>query len=109
MRSVPQRWKTLTSYDITDDLGRGVTIRKIVEDKAGNIWCGTTGGITRIDGKSFKSFGEKDGLISRDVWSMAVDASGVMWIGTIEGVCRFDGTTFSPSHFQKPSPIRPEA
>jgi ligand-binding sensor domain-containing protein len=33
---------TLTSYAIKDDLGRGVTIMKIVEDKAGNIWCGTT-------------------------------------------------------------------
>ncbi len=86
---------TLTSYAITDDLGRGVTIRKIVEDKDGNIWCGTTGGITRIEGKSFKSYGEKDGLIRGDVWSMAVDASGVIWIGTIDGVCRFDGKTFS--------------
>ncbi|NUQ51750.1 MAG: hypothetical protein HUU19_03540 [Phycisphaerales bacterium] len=86
----------LTNYDIKDDLGRGVTIMKIVEDKDGNIWCGTSGGITRIDGKSFTSFGEQHGLISRDVWSMAVDASGVMWIGTIEGVCRFDGKTFSP-------------
>ncbi|MFN0057253.1 MAG: two-component regulator propeller domain-containing protein [Planctomycetota bacterium] len=87
---------TLTSYGIRDDLGQGVTIKQIVEDKAGNIWCGTTGGITRIDGKSFTSFGEQHGLISFDVWSMAVDASGVMWIGTIEGVCRFDGKTFSP-------------
>ena len=87
---------TLTNYDITDDLGRGVTIMKIVEDKAGIIWCGTSGGITRIDGKSFKIYSDKDGLISGDVWSMAVDASGVVWIGTIEGVCRFDGKTFSP-------------
>ena len=67
---------TLTSYDIRDDLGRGVTIKQIVEDKAGNIWCGTEGGLTRIDGKSFTSFGEQHGLISRNVWSMAVDGSG---------------------------------
>ena len=87
--------KVLTSYDVKDDLGNGVTIKCIVEDKDGNIWCGTTGGITRIDGKSFTSFGEKDGLISRDVWSMAVDANGMIWIGTIEGVCRFDGKTFT--------------
>jgi ligand-binding sensor domain-containing protein len=87
----------LTSYELKDDLGRGVTIKKIVEDKDGNIWCGTSGGITRIDGTSFTSFGEQHGLIGPDVWSMAVDASGVIWIGTIEGVCRFDGKTFSPS------------
>jgi len=87
---------TLTSYAIKDDVGQGVTIMKIIEDKDGNIWCGTSGGITRIDGKAFTSFGERHGLISSDVWSMAVDASGVMWIGTMNGVCRFDGKTFSP-------------
>lgn len=32
------------------------------------------GGITRIDGESSTSFGVKDGLISRDVWSIAADA-----------------------------------
>jgi ligand-binding sensor domain-containing protein len=99
---------TLTSFDIKDDRGRGVTIMKVVEDKAGNIWCGTSGGITRIDGKAFTSYGEKDGLLSGEVWSMAVDASGVIWIGTIEGVCRFDGKTFSPFALPeaRPDPTR---
>ena len=88
--------RTLTNYEIKDDLGRAVTIKAIIEDKSGASWCGTTGGITRIDDQSFTSFGEKDGLISADVWCMAVDTSGVIWIGTIEGVCRFDGKTFLP-------------
>ena len=62
---------------------------------SGNLWFGTYGGgVSRYDGKSFTSFGEKDGLISRDVWSIAVDANGMIWIGTIEGVCRFDGKNF---------------
>ena len=87
---------TLTSYEIMDDLNQGVTIKKIVEDKAGNIWCGTSGGITRIDGKSLTSYGVKEGMLSREVWSMAVDGSGAIWVGTIDGVCRFDGKTFSP-------------
>jgi len=88
--------RTLTSYALKDDLGRAVTIKKIIEDKNGNIWCGTTGGITRIDGMSFTSFGERDGLISQDVWNMAVDSSGAIWICTLEGACRFDGRTFTP-------------
>jgi len=88
--------RTLTSSVIKDDLGRGVTIKRIVEDKDGNIWCGTTGGITRFDGTSFTSFGEKDGLISHDVWNLTVDPSGAIWICTLEGVCRFDGKTFTP-------------
>lgn len=86
--------KTVTSYDIKDDLGNGVTIKQIIEDHAGHIWCATTGGITRIEGKSFTSFGEKDGLLSRSVWSIAADKDS-LWIGTIEGVCRFDGQDFT--------------
>jgi ligand-binding sensor domain-containing protein len=93
--------ETLTSYDIKDDRGKGVTIKCIIEDKNGNIWCGTTGGITRIDKKSFRSFGEKDGLISLDVWSMAVDDNGMIWIGTIDGACRFDGKTFTVFDFSR--------
>ena len=88
--------KVITSYDVKDDLGNGVTIKCITEDHEGNIWCGTSGGITRIDGNSFTSLGEKDGLISRDVWSMAVDNTGTLWIGTIAGACRFDGKSFTP-------------
>jgi ligand-binding sensor domain-containing protein len=87
---------TLTSYEIMDDLNQGVTIKKIIEDKAGNVWCGTSGDITRIDGKSLTSYGVKEGMLSREVWSMAVDGSGAIWVGTIDGVCRFDGKRFSP-------------
>ncbi|MGK0302827.1 MAG: ligand-binding sensor domain-containing protein [Planctomycetota bacterium] len=87
---------SLTCYDVRDDLGRGVTIKAIVEDSKGVLWCGTTGGITKIDGDHFSSFGEQHGLISRDVWSLAMDGEGVLWIGTIDGVCRFDGSTFTP-------------
>lgn len=87
---------SLTCYDVRDDLGRGVTIKAIVEDSEGRIWCGTTGGITKIDGDHFSSFGEKHGLISHDVWSLAIGRDGALWIGTIDGVCRFDGAAFTP-------------
>ena len=86
----------LTCFMVVNDSGKGVTIKQVVEDKDGNIWCATTGGVTRIDGESYTSFGEKDGLIDRDVWSIAADATGMIWIGTINGVCRFDGKKFTP-------------
>ena len=100
--------KTITSYDIKDDLGNGVTVKQIIESKDGVIWFATTGGITRIDGPSFKSFGDKDGLISRDVWSIAADKEGMLWIGTIDGICRFDGNSFSEFAIpeSKPDPTR---
>jgi ligand-binding sensor domain-containing protein len=42
----------LTCYLINDDFGQSVTIKQVVEDRAGNIWCATTGGVTRIEGNS---------------------------------------------------------
>jgi ligand-binding sensor domain-containing protein len=95
--------KTVTSYDIKDDLGNRVTVRQIIEDHAGHIWCATTGGITRIEGKSFTSFGEKDGLLSRSVWSIAADKDSI-WIGTIEGVCRFECQGFTEFSIPESTP-----
>jgi ligand-binding sensor domain-containing protein len=96
------------SYDLKDDRGQGVTVKQIVENTDGAIWCGTTGGLTRIEGDSFTSFGVKDGLLSRDIWSMAADKDGTLWIGTIDGVCRFAGGSFSKSEIpkSKPDPTR---
>ena len=88
---------TLTCYDVRDNNGWGVTIKAIVEDLEGNVWLGTTGGLTKIDGNHFSSYGVKHGLVSRDVWCLAVDGEGVLWIGTIDGACRFDGKAFT--HF----------
>ncbi|MCA9065906.1 MAG: hypothetical protein KDA96_22715, partial [Planctomycetaceae bacterium] len=100
--------KTVTTYDLKDDRGNGVTVKQIVENADGVIWCGTTGGLTKIEGPSFTSFGEKDGLINRDVWSLAADKDGTLWIGTIDGVFRFDGDSFSKFKIpkSKPDPTR---
>lgn len=100
--------KSVTSYDLKDDRGKGVTVKQIVENADGAIWCGTTGGLTKIEGRSFTSFGEKDGLLSHDVWSLAADRDGTLWIGTIDGVCRFDGKSFSKFEIpkSKPDPTR---
>ncbi len=63
-----------------------------LQDKAGNLWFGTTGeGVYRYDGKLFKQFTVKDGLSSNAVWSILEDTKGNIWFGTADGVCRFDG------------------
>ena len=95
---------TLKCFDVRDDRGIGVTVKAIVEDAAGHVWLGTTGGLTNIDGDHFSSYGEKHGLISRDVWSLAVAGDGVLWIGTMDGACRFDGTSFKPFALPEAAP-----
>lgn len=63
-----------------------------LQDKAGNLWFGTTGeGVYRYDGKLFTQFTVKDGLSSNIVSAILEDKKGNIWMGTDEGVCRYDG------------------
>lgn len=61
-----------------------------LQDKAGNLWFGTTGdGVYRYDGKAFTNFTKKDGLSSNTVWSIFEDNAGNIWFGTSAGLCRY--------------------
>jgi len=63
-----------------------------LQDKAGNLWFGTTGeGVYCYNGKLFSHFTKKDGLSSNKVWSILEDRLGNIWFGTDSGVCRYDG------------------
>jgi len=67
-----------------------------LQDKAGNLWFGTTGeGVYRYDEKSFTNFTTKEGLSNNTVWSILEDKTGNIWFGTDAGICRYDGTTFT--------------
>ena len=91
----------LEYFSENDGIGGG-RITGIVEDKEGNVWFGTYGGLTRYDGKSFTNFSEKDGLVNNDVWSLIIDSNGIFWIGTMEGISRFDGKEFTTFPIPKP-------
>ena len=68
-----------------------------LQDKAGNIWFGTTGeGVYCYNGNSFTQFTEKDGLNSNAVYSILEDISGNIWIGTLDGICRYNGKKIIP-------------
>jgi ligand-binding sensor domain-containing protein len=82
------------------------SVRCTLQDKAGNLWFGTTGaGVYRYDpsaslragGKSFTNFTEKDGLMNKVVYSIIEDKSGNIWASTEDGVYRYNGKKFS--HF----------
>ncbi|HEX3532207.1 MAG TPA: two-component regulator propeller domain-containing protein [Thermoanaerobaculia bacterium] len=71
-------------------------IRRMFQDKAGNIWFGTeTDGVCRYDGRSLIYFTPQvDGLSGTAVRDMAQDERGDLWFATRGGVSRYDGTTF---------------
>ncbi len=74
----------------------GEYIRRIFQDRDGNMWFGTQGeGVGRYDGKWLTYFTEKDGLGGNVVRSMAQDKEGNIWLGTSGGVTRYDGKTFT--------------
>lgn len=65
-----------------------------LQDKAGNLWFGTTeNGLYKFDGKSFRQFLVADGLNSNSVYSLLEDKEGKIWIGTQAGLCLYDPST----------------
>src|SRR5687768_344676 len=67
-----------------------------LQDKAGNLWFGTTeNGLYKYDGKSFSQFLVTNGLTSNNITSILEDKDGKIWIGTQTGLCLYDGKTFA--------------
>jgi ligand-binding sensor domain-containing protein len=68
----------------------------ILQDKAGNLWFGTTGeGLYKYDGKSFTQFTASNGLNHNSVNHMLEDKDGKIWIGTAAGLVLYNGKTFN--------------
>ena len=72
--------KTLTE---TDGLVSN-TVLTIFEDSRGNIWFGTTDGLTRYDGENFRTFTTEDGLAQNTIGLIFEDQRGMLWFA--EGV-----------------------
>jgi ligand-binding sensor domain-containing protein len=71
------------------------SVMPIYEDKAGIIWLGTGGGVSRYDGKSFQNFTTADGLTNNDVHAIVQDKTGKIWFGTRGDITIYDGKTFT--------------
>jgi ligand-binding sensor domain-containing protein len=67
--------KTLTE---TDGLASN-TVLTIFEDSRGNMWFGTTDGVTRYDGESFQTFTTEDGLADNTIGLIFEDRHGMLW------------------------------
>ncbi len=70
-------------------------VKSILEDKNGNMWFGTSDGVSKYDGKYFSQFTKKNGLPSNYVFSIIEDKSGNIWFGTDAGISRYDGNYFT--------------
>ena len=91
------------------------SVRGVMEDEDGVLWFGTSGGVSKYDGRSFETvtaYERYEGMNSasgfagrgahRDIWDLMRDRHGTFWITTLDGVFRHDGKSFT--HF--PLPVR---
>jgi polyisoprenoid-binding protein YceI len=74
----------------------------IYEDKAGIVWFGTGGGVSRYDGKSFRNFTSpnaplfyKEGHLNNDINTIIEDKTGKLWVGTQGDAFVYDGKKFT--------------
>ncbi|NJK87279.1 MAG: hypothetical protein HC906_16160, partial [Bacteroidales bacterium] len=72
-------------------------VLSLIQDKNGFLWFGTSNGLNRYDGYSFKVF-ENDpedttSLSDNKVRAIVEDLSGCLWVGTDNGLNYFDPAT----------------
>ena len=64
-------------------------------DRDGVVWAGTWGGgLSRYDGRAWKSYTTRDGLPGNHVSMLHVSPSGELWIGTNRGLAQLHGDKF---------------
>lgn len=85
--------KLIKNLGLSNDKGNNVHCS--LQDKAGNLWFGTTGnGLFKYDGKTFTQFTASNGLNHNSVNHILEDKDGKIWIGTDAGLVLYDGKTF---------------
>lgn len=88
LTAVGQRY-SFKNYTTNDGLVQ-TDITDIKQDRKGNIWIGTNGGISIFDGKGFTNYDDHDLLQSLRINAMLCDSAGVMWIATRNGLLKYD-------------------
>jgi signal transduction histidine kinase/ligand-binding sensor domain-containing protein/DNA-binding response OmpR family regulator len=82
------RTNTFRLYDNNKTDSSGLVtnrVRAVTEDKWGNIWVGTAGGLSRLkpDGSGFVHYNSLNGT---EVNYIAGDDQGLIWIGSLNGL-----------------------
>ena len=76
----------------------GDIVNCLFEDREGNVWVCTTGGIDRFREFAVTTISSKEGLASDAVESVLGDRDGSVWIGTHQGLTRW--TNGQPTTFR---------
>src|ERR1051325_912706 len=89
-----QQQYSLRQYSVLDGLPQS-QVNMVLEDKNGYLWIGTHGGgLARFDGREFKVYTTRDGLLSNIIHYLKLDSRQNLWIVHPRGITRFDGISF---------------
>lgn len=81
-----------------DEAGNRISysVFDLEQDRNGTFWLAGyhDDGLLSYDGKIFRRYTKKDGLVHNRVHRLKIDSRGRVWIGTIQGISCFDGLRF---------------
>ena len=70
-------------------------VRRIFQDRSGNLWFGTNGdGVARYNGDFLEYFSINEGFGGVAVRGIVEDQDGNIWFGTEGGLTKYDGVSF---------------
>lgn len=80
------------NYKQTNTLITGCIGYAFAEDRAGNIWAGTTNGLYRFSKKTgeLKQFTTSNGLPNNVICGICEDEKGNIWVSTYKGISKYD-------------------
>ncbi len=64
-------------------------VRAFCEDREGDLWIGTDGGLSRFSAGRFQNFNIESGLVYGSIRLLLADRTGNLWIGTDGGLSQF--------------------
>ncbi|MCS7158396.1 MAG: ATP-binding protein [Blastocatellia bacterium] len=76
--------------------GQTFSNARILVDRRGWVWISGDRGLSRWDGRNWRTYTTRDGLASDQPYFLCEDTRGHIWFGyhSSHGVTRFDGKTF---------------
>ena len=87
----------IATRNFTSTYGRNNLLEKQIiytfyQDKQGNIWAGTSNGLSKIDHQTQKitTYTKKDGLPSNMICAIQGDDEGYLWLSSNHGISRFN-------------------
>lgn len=85
------RWKPDDTYDAFGP-AQGLADRQVqlmVDDKEGNLWVATRGGLSTIRNGRVRTWGGEDGARREPINSLLFDRRGDLWIGAASGLVHY--------------------